>query len=108
MKKLVWFEKFNESVSMKGQPSYVLDATKIFFSKTTRKFSVEISELGRGFSPLMKGGKEIIAVMNPLNNNMCEYSKSHEERDGENELLYTVYRPISNIGKGTELIVFND
>ena len=96
-------------MNVPGQPSYVLDAAKLHYHKDSRTFSAEVSDLGRSFNPMYRGGLEIIVVRNTQTGNDCEYLKYKEKRDDEHELQYTIYKPEKgSVGDGTELIIWND
>jgi hypothetical protein len=96
--------------SLPNRPSHHLDASKVFYNKETKTFSVELSELD-DFAPLVKDGMEIIVIENPKTNVKAEYLKKvgAAERDAENEITHYIYTPKNNtVGTGTKLIIFND
>lgn len=104
------FNKTNEgNLNVANRPEHVLDASKLHYDKESKTFSTEVSDLGRSFNPLYVNRKEIITIMNVKTGQSCDYEKFKDERDGEGELMYTVYKPAYNsIGRGTTLLVFND
>lgn len=108
---LLKFAKFNEGyMHLPNEESYVVDASKLHWDKKDT-FSVEVSELGKDFSTLLRGGFEIIVIKNPKTGKAVEYKKKigASEKDAEGEVTHEIFYADNNsAGKGTKLIVWND